>query len=283
MTNSYSPLNFYILNLDRSPDRWLRCQREYGNLGLNVIRVDAVDGKQIILPHKEYSKWGFRLRCGYDAFPEEIGCFFSHVKALRLFLESDREHAVICEDDTTPLPDLAEVVDEACRYRKYWDLLRLNGIKEPKQYKIVQLNQKYQLCIPFNHYLGSGAYMLNRKAAKKLLQHALPMRVPFDHVLGLNWTMGFSIASVKPYPIQLNDCSVVSTIRLKPFPKLTWQKFHVNPYRVTIRMGRYCGQFLSACKRSVVPIRPETFHQDVKQKIRLEDCPLRNSEDQKEG
>jgi glycosyl transferase family 25 len=200
-----SSINCYILNLDRSQDRWERCQQDYGHSGVNVIRVAAVDGCQVVLPHPEYSKWGYRFRCGYDAFPEEIGCFFSHVKALRLFLESDREHAVICEDDTTPSSDFAEVISEAIKYRKCWDLLRLNGIQIPKQSPVADLNQKYQLCIPFNRYLGSGAYMVNRKAAKKLLKHSLPMRVPFDHVLGQNGLMGFCIASIKPYPIQLNN------------------------------------------------------------------------------
>jgi glycosyl transferase family 25 len=146
--------------------------------------VDAVDGRQIILPHKEYSKWGFRLRCGYDALPEEIGCFFSHVKALRIFLESDREHAIIFEDDIEPLSDIAEAIKESIRYGKSWDLLRLNGIREPRQYEIAKLNQKYQLCIPVNQYLGSGTYMLNGNAANRLLRHILPMRVPFDHVIG---------------------------------------------------------------------------------------------------
>jgi hypothetical protein len=93
--------------------------------------------------------------------------------------------------------------------------------------------------------------------------------------------MGFSIASLKPYPTKFSESSLVSTIRSTSLPKITWQKIHVNPYRVAVRMGRYCKQFLSLFKQYIAPITPETFQQDTKQEIGLENCRPENDEEQK--
>jgi glycosyl transferase family 25 len=243
-------MDCYVINLDRSTDRWERLVQSFSELELNLIRVSAVDGKTIEYPHPDYSEKYYRLYHGKKTNLCEVGCFFSHLKVLRTFLASSREHVLICEDDVSAKPELVDVLYEALRYRRSWDILWLNGLHVPFQVPVVSLIQGYHLTIPLTWFGGAGSYMVNRKAAERLLKHIVPMRIPYDHALDQNWLMGLTAAMIKPYPVILNETAWDSCIGAGQKYKLPFFRryFTVLPYRGIMTLGRWGKQLSTMAK-----------------------------------
>jgi GR25 family glycosyltransferase involved in LPS biosynthesis len=90
--------HIYCINLKRAQERHDRMVRRFNYHGLNnrAIFVDAIDknSKEI-----EDILNGFTLYPVTDMVKAEAACFQSHLKAISLFLETDDEWAIICEDD----------------------------------------------------------------------------------------------------------------------------------------------------------------------------------------
>jgi len=210
----------YVINLDRAPDRLEKFMQSFESTGLDIVRVAAVDGKELTLPHPDCDPNHFRRFHGaqMERRMGSVGCYFSHIKALRQFLETDEEIALICEDDVSAKPELPQILGEVLSFKKHWDMLRLNCLQVPNWSRIPlhvpvsKLTLGYRLTAPIYWTGGAGAYLINRKAAEKIVTFLLPMRLHWDHSFEQNWRMNFTILMVVPFPIVLNEYSRQSTI-----------------------------------------------------------------------
>lgn len=83
----------YVINLDRRSDRWEHAQTQLHRIGINAQRMSAVDAKT-----PQFQKF-------YDDIPNpkrtapEVACSKSHLKALKMFLQTNAEYGLIFEDD----------------------------------------------------------------------------------------------------------------------------------------------------------------------------------------
>src|SRR5690242_13279510 len=96
----------YIINLDSAVDRWAYVERSFRVSQLELCRVPAVSAKELQFPHPDFSEESYRWLHGRTHNPREAACYFSHLKAMRIFLETAESHALIGEDDITLRPDL---------------------------------------------------------------------------------------------------------------------------------------------------------------------------------
>jgi glycosyl transferase family 25 len=226
--------------------------------GLNIIRVSGVDGQQIELPHPDYDERRYRLYHGKKINKGEIGCYFSHMKALRMFLESDAERALICEDDITAKPELRETLEEAAIYREHWDLLRVNSLHAPTHVPIKKLKNG-KLVIPVYWTGGTGAYLVNRKAAERIVTLLLPMYLPYDHALDQVWKLGITAMMIHPFPIALNEFSQQTMIAASHSYKLPFvRRYILSPmllYRGLNTCKRWLWQFSTVIKCLFFPIK----------------------------
>lgn len=90
---------FYIINLDRSKDRWNNMKTHYDNN--NIVRVEGYDGN-IIDSYNDirYAKYNHRdVDFQEGLYKFELGCSFSHVKAIKQAYEDGLEEVFIVEDD----------------------------------------------------------------------------------------------------------------------------------------------------------------------------------------
>jgi GR25 family glycosyltransferase involved in LPS biosynthesis len=76
----------YLINLDTRTDRLFESQEETKKVGLPYIRIEAVDASDLVGTSRLVT-------------PGVQACWESHMKALRKFLESSFERALILEDD----------------------------------------------------------------------------------------------------------------------------------------------------------------------------------------
>lgn len=190
----------YIINLDRSKDRYEYVKPNVDRLGIPVERISAVEGKALSdaeintkVDLKTYLEFLSHL-------PKKgtIGCSLSHIKAWKAFLESPFEYAVIFEDDVSFDPTkLRLVIEELIQNNKYWDItsFEISHRGTPLTIKSFPDNQK--LVVYLTEISHTGAYILNREAAVKLLEKALPIKMPIDHYITRGWEFGLRFTGIE--------------------------------------------------------------------------------------
>lgn len=191
----------YVLNLARAKERWEFILPQVKALGIPYEKITAIDGKKLseksqkdIVDEVSYSRF-------FKMLPEAgtIGCSLSHEKAWRHFLESDNEFALIFEDDVKFDPEeLAEVIKSAIKNQSFWDILdfELNHYGYPQ--KIAKLAFDKFLVFYMTNVKHAGAYLLNRSAAKKMLEKFYPIKMPLDHYFTRSWEFGLRFCGVEP-------------------------------------------------------------------------------------
>lgn len=202
----------YLINLDRSSDRLLSAKRHFNEVGLPFERIAAVDARKEDMSSYSIDRKVFERTHGRATIrPGEIGCYFSHLKAIRVFLASDKEFGVILEDDVLPQERLSEVLQELFAVSNEWDIVSLFHFHRGGPI-VVRRSKQFALAVHVAHISSAAAYLLNRNAAERLIKHLEIMRACIDHSLYESWQHGLKLRSVMPMPIQLAEQAHESTI-----------------------------------------------------------------------
>lgn len=209
----------YIINLDRAPERWEHMSKVFGEAGISVVQVPAIDGKEMKLPLPNFDGEKFHRYHGRNINVFEVACYLSHIKALKLFLESTDDFAMICEDDLFLKKNCKEVVEAALANARLWNILRLTGLRIGRACHVKPLNESYFLTLHFGRLKGAGAYLIDRKAASIFVRELLPMWLPWDHAIDREWNFGLKALSVEPYPISQTEEKFKSAIQTLSQPK----------------------------------------------------------------
>lgn len=102
----------FVLNLDRSPDRWKRVSEEFTKAGLTVngpqaqvIRIPAIDGRAL-------SASELRVETTFLSRHLQprgvIGCYLSHRKFWKMVVDLGLDRAIVLEDDIVMVDDFKE-------------------------------------------------------------------------------------------------------------------------------------------------------------------------------
>ncbi|GHT44531.1 hypothetical protein FACS189454_02220 [Planctomycetales bacterium] len=243
----------YIINLDRSPERWQRITQSAGINGLNIVRVPAIDGRLLEPPYPHFSDWGYFLCHGRKINPNQVACYCSHLKALQTFLDSGETHGVICEDDVHGTTELPAVLDEVLRYSDVWDLVRLNGFRRKFHCPVAKLTGGYRLVSDVRSGSGAGCYLVNRYAAERILTRLGVMRQEYDVALYYGFPIGIREMTVTPFPVLLDSTSSHSQIGYSDNRYPIWSPYRFNiltalPYRFLTRNCRLLSRLYFALR-----------------------------------
>lgn len=224
-------MNAYVINLDSAHNRWKYIEQHYSCCDLTVVRVSGVDGRSLGNPIEGFDEDGYRRWHGQTKSLGQIGCYFSHLECLRLFLGTDQEYAIIAEDDARPVPEILDIARAALQYCTCWDILRLCGTNRLHAVAYAALTTQYSIGVCYAKLCGTGAYLVSRHAATVLLSHLTPMWLPIDHALDKEWAYGLRASVVMPLPYSQLDNQFESQTLGK---KLPWYQRYwtVTPYRI---------------------------------------------------
>ena len=203
----------FILNLDAAVDRWEAITHRFAQTTMSVVRIPAIAGSALCLPIAEFDERRFQLWHGRATNPREIGCYLSHVAAMRVFLETGDAHGLICEDDITPGPEFDGAIESALLHARHWNVLRLTGLGTGQPLTIRKLASGFRLCISLGRVKGAGAYVVDRAAAAAFVQKLLPMWLPFDHAVDREWRFGLKAAYILPFPCSQTEAGFRSSIQ----------------------------------------------------------------------
>jgi glycosyl transferase family 25 len=230
---------------------------------LNIIRVPAVDGSTLTPPYPNFSPWGFFLCHGHRINPNQIACYNSHLKAMRMFLDSGEEYGLIGEDDIAGTDELPDVLQKVLRYAEVWDLVRLAGFRQKAYLPFADLGGGYQLVSDLRCCTSAACYLLNRKAADMFLRHYGTMRVYWDLAMFFSLPYGIREVTVAPFPVKLTEKSKDSQITGSDkfrYPPGSLHRFcflTVLPYRFVTRNLRRLHRYRWALQRRFFPPQKE--------------------------
>ncbi|MFD0916012.1 glycosyltransferase family 25 protein [Pseudahrensia aquimaris] len=197
-SNDSSSWRAYVINLDRSPDRWDAIATQLNDVGADYERVTAIEGQSLLPDLDGLDQSAFDFRHGKTINPNELGCYLSHHKAIQTFMESDVQFGIILEDDADLTADFRATIEALIREAHRWDVANLNGRHSGAPVPQCQLTQNNQLVAFLFRRTGARGYMINRKAGRLYCEKLLPMKVPYDHEFDRAWVYGFRFRGVVP-------------------------------------------------------------------------------------
>lgn len=197
----------YVINLKNSHIRREYMEKllfSYPSIDVNFI--EAVDGRIMSKDSlSEVFDFGSCIkRNGRIINPGEIGCVLSHRKCYREIIHSNKEYALILEDDITVVGDMNTAINQ--------NTINFMQSSEPR---ILFLSGDYwywrkKSITDVFFAVGSYAYFINRAAAEIVLEINKPYNVADD------WDLykknGVRLYAVYPYVIDANIQDLPSDI-----------------------------------------------------------------------
>ncbi|XTI73789.1 glycosyltransferase family 25 protein (plasmid) [Acidithiobacillus sp. AC3] len=137
-------------------------------------------------------------RFGYHLTRGEVGCFQSHKAIWKELSQRETEIFGVLEDDAIFLSDISGAVSAALSCQEYWDVCRLQQVFPSKIGITKGRRGLFVLRFPFLPQLGTGAYLLNGRAARYLYDSSVSIRQPVDHFLDDPRNHGLRVLDLTP-------------------------------------------------------------------------------------
>lgn len=192
---SVQRLPVYLINIARAADRLAEVRSGSGAFGIEIERVDGIDG--YLLPSEQWVDVDHRLfgwRHGRRILPGEYGCYRSHLMALRQFLASGNDAAVIIEDDIALDGEFMERAWAAHRAVPDADMIKLVNHRWKGFRVYVRSDRGDQIgrCL-FGPQGSTACYLVTRSGAQKILRSLAVMSLPWDVAIERGWDMRISV------------------------------------------------------------------------------------------
>lgn len=194
--------DIYVVNLDRSTERWDSVHANLNQWQLQHQRVPAVDAKN--LSDKDIQRcYNAKLNQKRYFSPlkkSEIACFLSHRLCWQKMVDENVQVAAILEDDVvfdeSPIEVLELLHKELSSHNQpaMVKLFSRRGVKG----KASRLTEQHQLIRPVLPPLGTQGQMLNLQGASQLLKATAKFDMPIDVTLQRWWETQVRVEVIQP-------------------------------------------------------------------------------------
>ncbi len=177
-------LPIYVINLNRRPDRLRAVAGDFDRLGLEIERVPAVDAATVT--DETLSE---RVNLGFQVGKMGRGSeanVLSHCLALETFLGTSSPAALILEDDAEPASDLPYFLRSLDWWPEPFGLVKFEAFGRRELFfgrECAPRRRGRQLRPIALWTAGSAGYMVNRAAARDILDMCRNVAMPIDHML----------------------------------------------------------------------------------------------------
>jgi glycosyl transferase family 25 len=205
MSDILLDLPVWLISLPRATARRTRMQQRLAALGLNYTIIDGVDGvaeAERLLVNTDIPQ--FERNMGRKILIGGLGCYHSHLLVWEHFLASKQPVALILEDDVVFHDDFLYALRLSLAAQSHWDFLKLNKIRA--KLPICQgMIGPYRLNAYIGPATGTGAYLINRATAAKLLPAMRRVSRATDHEINRFFTHDFRLRGLEGFPSHVED------------------------------------------------------------------------------
>jgi glycosyl transferase, family 25 len=242
----------YVINMDSATERMAHMDAELKRVAIPYIRQPGMVGMELPYPNENFSDWSYKYLHGRRWAPRELGCYLSHIQCLRNFLQTDAPYALILEDDVKLDDNIKGILESAIEHASDWNMLRLSSVNRGKWWSVRKIGS-HSLSVCLTREKGAGGYLVDRKAAARMVKKLLPMRMAWDIVFDLEWLLGLKTLGVYPLPVQQqNEFETqiqqdLQNIKIKS--KMIY--LTVLPFRMILEFSRLIFRFVYICRMAM--------------------------------
>lgn len=177
-------IRYLCINLPWAEKRRHAIESQASRLGLHIEFVEAISGKDLPPEVPQYDSEKRLKTFPNDLLPNEIACILSHIKAMRTFLDSGAEYAVIMEDDALLAENIAEAVQEVTQHLAGWEMAKLKTDNST----LYSLGDKggmlTRAVFPRKILWDSVGWLYTRRGAEHMLEALKSFSLPADMQIG---------------------------------------------------------------------------------------------------
>lgn len=179
-------MKVFVISLATSLDRRERVAKKLGERNIDFAFIDACDGRLGLHPYlKQYDEKSFIIHRRRKAAPGELGCYVSHLLAWEKCVELNQA-IVVMEDDFELTADFEAGMAYLEKYVDQMAFVRLEPLE--KQFFLTsRKDPDFTLVKQLNVGMCATGYVITPQGARKLLENAMPMKMPID--LYLKYTL----------------------------------------------------------------------------------------------
>jgi glycosyl transferase, family 25 len=197
----------WVVSLERAPERRAFVVQSFTDAGLDYEVIDAVDGTTLSLEERRsYSRARSLFEVGRGLMEGEVGCALSHLRLLQRMLDEHVPEVLIVEDDVAPTPALRGLLEQRDRLPTDRDVLTfcsLSSSSSPRTVEGVELDDEHRLCTYRRMLFGAQCYLITERAARRVLDVAYPIRMPYDELLFRRRPAHLRVYGVEPRAVTL--------------------------------------------------------------------------------
>lgn len=213
------PCPIFVINLDASVDRMDAAAAQLARAGLGFERIPAVDGRAL-----DAAEAARLCPLGAGGFYSpltrgEIGCYLSHLRAMRTMEERGIRRCLVLEDDFDLAPGFAACLHELCALGdRLPDAVKLHGSRRRGQV-VATLPSGRALVRSSSPPICTVCTLWTMEGARKLVAASALLRRPIDVQLKHWWEMDLDLLWVAPPPVsdsaELTAASTIGSRKVK--------------------------------------------------------------------
>lgn len=241
-----------VINLDSCVERLTSIQTQCDQLGIELERVDAVQGNKLT-QHEKSKVYDVKTnkKKYYKLLNDgEIGCYMSFIRCWQKIIDDDLDFALILEDDAVLRPELPDFISAVSNLAFDWDYIKLShGSKQKSIDKTMSLGNGLTIGSCAKLPSTCTGQFVSKQGAKKLLKSALPIARPVDSDIQYWFEKNLKCFVVRPFPVtnaefgsEINKTGDRRKVKARQCQRL-WDKakFEVSLVVNKHRQGKLCN------------------------------------------
>jgi len=221
----------YIITLNPKAKNTLELEESLSAQGINAHLFPGVDGRNEMPPLEKNEtinqKKSLAMRF-VELSSTEVGCYLSHLRAIKGAYYAGLEKICILEDDVLIENTFSETLSEIEKLPGKVEFIRLMGLKNHKRKIISPLDKTHNLIRPIKGLCGTQGYVVTRSGMKKIISHGNLISEPIDKFYDHFWEIDLHCYAIEPHLIWERSNNTSSVI--KPA-----QSLPTNPIIKTIK------------------------------------------------
>lgn len=199
----------WVISLGRATDRRAFVKKTFAGTDLDVEIVDAVDGAALGQEVRSvYSPWRAAYGYGRALRPGEVACALSHLSLMQRVIDLDIPEVVVFEDDVSPETGFRELLDARAQFPDDFDVVTFHSLFDwatPRPINEQVLAGRYRIARFAATPMGTQAYLVTQRAARRLVDVGYPVALPADELLFRGHPAGLQVYGIDPTPVRHHE------------------------------------------------------------------------------